>query len=247
VHPMLELRPRAVIAGFPRFLAGMSCLAVASAVVLACSTSTDGTSTLQGSAGTESTETPGEAAVGAGPSAPPSVAPSTPTSASASPACTETQTRCGDDCVYLMLNRENCGACGHACGPGEKCAIGECGPECIGGSIDCGDGNCAPLAVDPNNCGGCGIVCQQGFRCSGGGCRIDCAPGQVWCPALPDAGVIDPNPGPGGWGPEVCSWPSTDPNNCGACGVTCTALETCQAGVCVAGGTVPTDAGVAHD
>lgn len=42
-------------------------------------------------------------------------------------ACTQTQTMCGDACVDLMADVENCGSCGHACGCGStSCTAGVC-------------------------------------------------------------------------------------------------------------------------
>ena len=36
------------------------------------------------------------------------------------------QTLCGTACVVLDSNDANCGSCGHACSPGQRCASGNC-------------------------------------------------------------------------------------------------------------------------
>lgn len=40
--------------------------------------------------------------------------------------CSDGTTRCGDDCFTLNSNARNCGACGYACGTGERCLQGRC-------------------------------------------------------------------------------------------------------------------------
>ena len=41
-------------------------------------------------------------------------------------ACTPGLTQCNRDCVNTQLSVLNCGACGHACAPGEYCVDGAC-------------------------------------------------------------------------------------------------------------------------
>src|SRR5256885_4937771 len=40
--------------------------------------------------------------------------------------CTNEQVVCNEACTTLARDPTNCGACGHACGAGELCSVGEC-------------------------------------------------------------------------------------------------------------------------
>ena len=52
---------------------------------------------------------------------PVSPAPTTPPAVDGGPRTCGTKTLCSDNCVDTQLDRENCGACGKACGPSEVC------------------------------------------------------------------------------------------------------------------------------
>jgi hypothetical protein len=69
---------------------------------------------------------------------------------------------CGDRCVYLPSDTQNCGWCGHACGQGEYCADGNCQASLDGGVTDC------------NLDGGTGVVC-------GGWGGLCCPDTQICC------------------------------------------------------------------
>lgn len=121
--------------------------------------------------------------------------------------------QCGDLCVDLQADEQNCGACGVACVQGERCTAGACGTQCTAGQRSC-DGSCVDLATDVNNCGGCGRRCPAGNVCVGGVCSLTCEPGRVSC---------------GG----ACVDLRTDEANCGVCGNICTAVtQQCVDGAC---------------
>lgn len=88
---------------------------------------------------------------------------------------------------------------------------------CDTGETAC-NGVCVDLLTDEANCGACGEVCNSdlvGVACIAGACV------RTSCPAalpLQCGETVDD-----------CVDPTTDPNNCGACGVVCTG------GVCVGG------------
>lgn len=116
-------------------------------------------------------------------------------------------------------------ACTAAAGVPEKCVAGAC--VCVS---QCGDaGTCTDLTSDSNNCGACGNACLPGVQaCSGSECI--CA--GILCP-LPagDAGYLVDDGGADG-GPVECVQPTSDPNNCGSCGVTCPSPYSCANGGC---------------
>lgn len=131
----------------------------------------------------------------------------------------------------------NCGACGNACGDGVICWKGACG--CPKGYTPCGD-ECAKLDSDDQNCGACGSVCKAPttdtdprwscgpgvtpdhtkWTCAMSSCDLQCAPGFGNC-----------NNDFCGDGCEVLL--GNDPANCGACGHSCEAGQTCHKGTCL--------------
>jgi hypothetical protein len=148
---------------------------------------------------------------------------------------------------------QNCGACGEVCKPGAICIQGECkcptslpkdcGVACrvccansdcsdgIGCTVDvcsvdgmsCSNSACAPGTQCCNQlaCQECctSADCGSGQTCSGGVCSAGCPAGQLLC-----AGK--------------CVDPTSDPNNCGACGTRCgDGTCACKAGQCT-GGTI---------
>ena len=138
--------------------------------------------------------------------------------------CPDGLEACGDQCVDVMTDDENCGECGNACGDGESCEAGVCEgddpqPEpCDDGLEACGD-QCVDLMTDEANCGECGNACGDGESCEAGVCEED-----------------DPEPEPCDDGLEECGDQCvdlmTDDANCGQCGNVCDFGEACMAGVC---------------
>jgi hypothetical protein len=81
-----------------------------------------------------------------------------------------------DKCVNLIVDTNNCGACGTVCEAGTFCSPTDdagdasCGLGCFGGSLLCGN-RCVDPKIDPYNCGGCNIVCDGGSSCVGSKCQ----------------------------------------------------------------------------
>jgi len=127
-------------------------------------------------------------------------------------------TGCATD---LQTDVNNCGNCGAACSPvangTRACDAATCGiGACDTGYGDCdgllGDGCEAPLATDVNDCGSCGHVCPTPANgvagCAAGSCTL----------ASCDAGFANCD-GNAANGCETST--SSDPANCGGCGVLC--------------------------
>lgn len=138
--------------------------------------------------------------------------------------CSAEETVCGGACSNLQSDRDNCGACGTACGDGLVCSFGACVEGCEGGLVSCG-GSCVDQSSDEANCGGCGnaeslFVCAPGETCTDGVCG--CGAGELVC-----AGT--------------CTNPQTDNAHCGAtgdclganAGETCGSNQACLNGDCV--------------
>jgi hypothetical protein len=76
--------------------------------------------------------------------------------------------RCGNVCVDLQDDKNNCGFCAQICAGNLVCTNGAC--ACPSGDVDC-NGVCANLLTDNANCGGCGNGCAAGQTCQGGTCK----------------------------------------------------------------------------
>jgi len=86
-------------------------------------------------------------------------------------------------CADLSSDKNNCGACFHACEANdtgsEACLFGVCANQCDKGRADCNgnetDGCEVDIDHDPNNCGACGRTCDgvAGQACVGGRCVVE--------------------------------------------------------------------------
>ncbi len=147
--------------------------------------------------------------------------------------CVEPLTCCSAQCWDLQNDPNNCGSCGNVCPNDENtfstCTGGFCNTICLNNYGDCsGDGHCeTDLDSDPDHCGDCFTRCTGGsnvatWGCDAGVCAIwACESEYGNCNGDPDDGC------------EV--YLTTDPNNCGECGIVCdlpNADYSCQGGFC---------------
>lgn len=136
------------------------------------------------------------------------------------PECKGTAQVCDGSCVEFRSDVENCGACNHACAPGEVCSAGSCALTCQAGLVTCG-GRCVDPLTDWANCGAsgscvgalAGAACAAGEVCSAGSCQLSCQAGLTDCDGS-------------------CADVRRDNLNCGACGNACAAGEACSNGAC---------------
>ena len=127
--------------------------------------------------------------------------------------CRNGLVRCGDKCVNIYADPENCGSCGNRCEEGRVCENGVCTLHCRSGFMEC-DGECVNIRSDPENCGRCGNKCGAGEICVNGVCESNCPSGTVLCNGR-------------------CVDLTKDENNCGSCGHVCEENEECINGECV--------------
>jgi hypothetical protein len=134
---------------------------------------------------------------------------------------------------------KNCGACGHACAPGEGCVSGMCGcPDgktyCQGCSLTHPQ-SCVDLDKDDLNCGGCNVLCSRApsfpgacaplptntrYGCGAGQCQtLKCVSGEADCNHDLSLGCSSD-----GCETDV----KTDPKNCGSCGNACAPGQECR-------------------
>jgi len=138
--------------------------------------------------------------------------------------------KCGDACVDVRADGENCGACDKACGGADgrelSCIDGVC--DCPLGLASCGGDQpyCADRRGDPENCGKCGNSCAVNESCIDGLCAVE--PGQ----SMPDGGTQPERPDGGMVEPKACPIPERpeDPE-CDTC-VTESCLPMCSGECC---------------
>jgi hypothetical protein len=140
--------------------------------------------------------------------------------------CSGSDACCGTGCKNLQNDVANCGSCGKSCVMGEVCNGGTCKcgtTTCASDEICCG-GSCKKAQTDEKNCGFCNNQCGSNEMCSGGTCQCAGGPGctgnEKCCPNVPTAG-------------DHCFDVTSDPQNCGGCGVMCGPLESCIQGMCM--------------
>jgi hypothetical protein len=126
----------------------------------------------------------------------------------------------------VLCSRQNVVPAGTASDP---CVSGVCTGTCISGWGDCDDnlqfdGCETSLTNDVGNCGACGTTCTNAngsTSCTSGACAPVCNAGYANCDGNANNGC------------EAST--TTDPNNCGGCGIRCLgASPTCVSGVCAA-------------
>jgi hypothetical protein len=83
--------------------------------------------------------------------------------------CPERLTKCGENCVDLNTDKQNCGQCENICPGMETCIDGQCTLICPEELTNCG-GLCVDLETDEEHCGGCGNECLYGQECIDGVC-----------------------------------------------------------------------------
>lgn len=142
-------------------------------------------------------------------------------------ACEEEPERCGvgevycadfGTCINLSNSRDHCGACGNACGSGERCIMSECTQQCENNEFDCdssvGGLECVNLNSDRDNCGACDNACADSEICNARTCQACVAP-RVRCL-------------------NACVDLMSNFQHCGACETPCTGdTPYCECGECV--------------
>lgn len=126
-------------------------------------------------------------------------------------------------CALLDRDGANCGACGHACAPGQCCFdyqcltpntlqhCGGCWVTCPPTADACCSGECVQRPTDRLNCGQCGHRCAPNQYCTGGTCST-CPAGTEAC----DDGCFDV---------------TSSASHCGGCSA-CAAGQLCCGGHC---------------
>src|SRR5262245_52261912 len=75
--------------------------------------------------------------------------------------CPDDRIDCGGECVDTNRDNAHCGACGAACGAGDRCVDGQCALDCQPALLECG-GSCVDPMTNDGHCGGCSLSCRPG-------------------------------------------------------------------------------------
>jgi hypothetical protein len=136
--------------------------------------------------------------------------------------CPSGTTKCGDACVDVATDYDNCGRCGNSCFGtvrGAQCIAGQC--ACNGSETKCQSifergSACTDLKFDEMNCGACGKQCASGQTCEDGACKqLSCSAGLTLCGS-------------------TCVDTSGSGQHCGKCDAPCAMGQSCNAGTCEA-------------
>jgi hypothetical protein len=148
---------------------------------------------------------------------------------------------CAGECVDLLTDSRNCGACGVECPGGRACFRGlYCegfGPGAAGAGGDGGDGGSAAVGeagAETAGAAGSGKECFEPFntaahcgecdkRCEAPARLCDCTGDECRCVSECETPLLQCG--------SSCADPNTDSSHCGSCFVEC-ASGLCQAGVC---------------
>lgn len=79
--------------------------------------------------------------------------------------CRQGLNACGDRCVDLQRDPENCGVCGRTCGANQLCERWSCVDAACETEPEVCAGSCTNIDDDILNCGGCGIECASDEVC----------------------------------------------------------------------------------
>lgn len=127
--------------------------------------------------------------------------------------CPDAWKTCGEDCVDLETNEDNCGECGFACGEDEECVEGSC--VCRSNFTLCGD-ECVYTYTDRKHCGECFNECSVDEVCRFEGCVRCEETGLAQCG-------------------DVCKNIHFNHDHCGGCDRKCGKNEVCIYGECATG------------
>lgn len=106
--------------------------------------------------------------------------------------CGNGEQLCGDTCVNLQSDRNNCGTCGRLCTETEDCINGGCF-GCFDPLIRCGGDECFDPKSNNQHCGGCNRPCAANEECINGFCACagpQCSRGNGETRCCPAAGGV---------------------------------------------------------
>jgi hypothetical protein len=136
--------------------------------------------------------------------------------------CPTGTTKCGEKCVDVQTDYDNCGSCNNSCFGalrGAQCIAGQC--ACSASATKCmsmfdKSPACTDVNFDEANCGACGTLCAAGQTCEDGTCKqLSCSAGLTLCGSS-------------------CVDTATSGLHCGQCDSPCAMGQSCNAGKCEA-------------
>lgn len=142
--------------------------------------------------------------------------------------CRPGSTPCGEQCVDIASDHQNCGACNKLCAAGERCALGQCVTSCPSQTPTACGFSCVDLRTNRKHCGACGQECPDNMLCFQSQCIVSCPTSAPACGSEHHKTCCSLS-----CCNNTCVDISSNVRHCGKCDEICSVGHICFEGKCV--------------